>query len=404
MMKKVLFVVNILNQSNITTALLPLLGTMDPKDYDVDLYIMLNQGEMIARIPEYVHIQNRHPVPLGTDTKAGQRHLFFEKMKAGFRNGSFVTSVPYLIINMWRMLELNHVETTQLHERMIANGGRRLKEEYDVAIAFAEGAATYYVADYVKAKKKAAFVHEPMDPDGYNDILDSYCYDKMNHVFAVSERVKEAFLEVHPECMFNTDVYYNLVDQDKIRQLAKEGKPEGFEDKGLRLLTVGRLNSQKAFDVAIQAMAYLRKWHYPMKWYVIGEGPMKKDLQNIIDQKKLSDYFFLLGEKENPYPYFLNCDIYVHATRFEGKSIAIQEAQTLGCAVIVSDVAGNRDLVVNGYDGVICDLNGKKLAEAIADMAEDPYIRRRMGNRNMTKDLGYSKKSVEQLFAQIESE
>ena len=62
----------------------------------------------------------------------------------------------------------------------------------------------------------------------------------------------------------------------------------------------------------------------------------------------------------------------------------------------------HREQVVNGYDGVICDLNGKKLAEAIADMAEDPYIRRRMGNRNLQKDLGYTKKSIEQLFSMIE--
>ena len=154
--------------------------------------------------------------------------------------------------------------------------------------------------------------------------------------------------------------------------------------------------------MAIQAMAYLRKWRYPIKWYVIGDGPLKKSLQELIEQKKLTDYFILLGAKKNPYPYYANCDIYVHATRFEGKSVAIQEAQTIGCAVIVSDVSGNREQVVNGYDGVICDLNGKKLAEAIVNLAENPYVRKRMGNRNLEKDLGYSKKSIDQLFAQIE--
>ena len=395
MKKKVLFTINTLEQKKAGKVLINLLAAFEPSEYDIDLYIMLGRGDLLSKLPSYVNVLNKTVSERSSVTKK-------ECFLLGIRNGAFFQTLPYIISNFCRMSEKNSVSLPDLMGKTVAKGANRFKTEYDVAIAFSEGAATYYVADYVKAKKKAAWIHENMDADGFFEYLDENAYDKYNHVFAVSEGVKESFLEVHPECMHKTDIFYNLIDPEIIRSLAKEGTAEGFRDKGLRLLTVGRLHSQKAYDVAIQAMTYLRKWHYPIKWYVIGDGPMKIKLQELIDQKKLTDYFILLGAKENPYPYFANCDIYVHATRFEGKSVAIQEAQTLGCAVIVSDVSGNREQVVNGYDGVICDLNGKKLAEAIADMAEDPYIRRRMGNRNLQKDLGYTKKSIEQLFSMIE--
>ena len=58
----------------------------------------------------------------------------------------------------------------------------------------------------------------------------------------------------------------------------------------------------------------------------------------------------------NPYPYLRQADVYVHASRFEGKSIAIQEAQVLGKAIVVSDCSGNREQVEPGKDGLMCDL------------------------------------------------
>ena len=67
-----------------------------------------------------------------------------------------------------------------------------------------------------------------------------------------------------------------------------------------------------------------------------------------IEQLGLQNAFILVGAVNNPYPYYTQADLYVHATRFEGKSIAIQEAQTLGCPMVVSDCSGNREQVIQG--------------------------------------------------------
>ena len=71
----------------------------------------------------------------------------------------------------------------------------------------------------------------------------------------------------------------------------------------------------------------------------------------------------------------------MHATRFEGKSIAIQEAQVLGCALLVSDCSGNREQVENGTDGVLCQLSPEEISRNIAELLRDEEKCRQYGKR-----------------------
>ena len=83
------------------------------------------------------------------------------------------------------------------------------------------------------------------------------------------------------------------------------------------------------FDIAIKAAAILVKKGYTIKWYVLGEGEERNTLEQSIKEHNLIANFILLGIKENPYPYINNATIYVQPSRFEGKSLAIDEAKIL---------------------------------------------------------------------------
>ena len=161
----------------------------------------------------------------------------------------------------------------------------------------------------------------------------------------------------------------------------------GFEDyyEGKRILTVGRLTAQKAYEVSIDAMKLLKDQGVKARWYVLGEGELREKLQDRINRLGLEQDFILLGAKENPYPYYVQCDLYVHATRFEGKSIAIQEAQTLGCAILVSDCSGNREQVVNDVDGMMCSLTPEAISEQIKLLLENNEKRRQLGKQASVK-------------------
>ena len=131
---------------------------------------------------------------------------------------------------------------------------------------------------------------------------------------------------------------------------------------------------------------------YQARWYIIGEGAERKALEKQIAELGLQADFVLLGMKENPFPYYAQCDLYVHATRFEGKSIAIQEAQMLGCAVIASDCAGNREQMEDGVDGLLCPLTPEGIAEKIEELIDDPEKKNRLAAAAKQKVNGQTEK------------
>ena len=79
-----------------------------------------------------------------------------------------------------------------------------------------------------------------------------------------------------------------------------------------------------------------------------------------------------MGAVGNPYPWFAQADLYVHCSRFEGKSIAIQEALLLGCPVVVSDCSGNREQLTDGVNGQLCQLSASEIARTIRQLLADP--------------------------------
>ena len=79
--------------------------------------------------------------------------------------------------------------------------------------------------------------------------------------------------------------------------------------------------------------------------------------------------------------------MYVHATRFEGRSIAIQEAQTLGRPVVASDCNGNRQQITPGVDGLLCPLEAEALAGVIEELLGDEGRRRALGDGARAKKV-----------------
>ena len=136
---------------------------------------------------------------------------------------------------------------------------------------------------------------------------------------------------------------------------------------------------EKAHDVEISAMKILKDSGKPFRWYVLGEGEMRKRLEDQIRRLGLENDFILLGTVENPFPYYFQCDLYVHAAYVEGKCIAIEEAQILGCAMLVSDHAGIREQVDEGVDAEIFELDPNILAESILAFTEHPQKMKKYG-------------------------
>lgn len=403
---RVLFVINTLGYGGAERAMLNLFGALDPSQYEIFLYVLTNQGELAQELPEHVTLLNQNFHPYSVLTKQGRRELMHLVLRSGVKKGMFIRRAPYLMKNLVRMKKAGWIQADKLSWRILSDAAPHFSTEYDLAVAYLEGGSTYYVADHVRAKKKAAFVHIDYGRAGYCRDLDQDCYQKFDRIFAVSKEVQTHFLEVYPELAFKTDVFENRINPKRINRLAME--PGGFDDgfEGFRILTVGRLTAQKSYDVAIGAMALLKEMRkeksMPVRWYVLGEGELRSTIEQWIKEKGLEKDFILLGVKKNPFPYYRMADLYVHATAFEGKSIAIREAQVLGKPVIAADCSGNREQIEDGVDGMLCELTPQAVSEAIRWMISHPQKQSEYGKKAQEKAVRQTQ-GIEKFQSLIES-
>ena len=376
-MKKILFVINTMGRAGAEIAMLELLRRIDLRQYEVSVYVLMNQGELVKELPSGVRLLNRNHDDSSVFTPSGRIRLMKHTAQKMFCRGALVKNTGYLIRHLSGMILRGRIRWDKLLWRVISDGSEVPEEEYDLAVAFLEGGSTYYVADHVKARKKAAFVHIDYSRAGYNRHMDKDCYARMDRIFTVSEEVRTAFLAAYPEHRERVSVFHNIIDWDRVRNKALE--EGGFTDgyAGTRILTVGRLTEQKALHLSVQAMKLLKDAGIRARWYVLGEGEERPNLTKLIRKLGLEEDFILLGSSANPYPYFKQTDIYVHASRHEGKSIAVQEALFLGCPVLLSDCSGNREQITDGVDGMMCELTAESIARGVRTLIEDENLRKR---------------------------
>lgn len=396
--RKILFVTNTMGRAGAEKCLQALLELLDPAQYDLSVYSIINRGELYSDMPAYVHILNKKPCTKSVLNNAGLAAIARQILWSLIKKIHFITYLPYFFRVLAHQIKIKRLDFSKLFWMLLARSAKRFDEEYDLAVAFIEGAATYYVADYVKARKKATYVHIDYLAAGYDPKLDKKYYDKFDRVFCVSDTVRQVFLKAYPEYESKTFFFHNMVPRERILRLAKEG--EGFADgfDGLRILTVGRLHYQKAYDLAIPALAELRRRGHNVRWYVIGEGAEEDNLRALIKQNGVEDSFILMGCFANPYPYIAGCDIYSQASRFEGWCIALAESLVLARPVLASRCAGNEEQVTDGETGVLIDLSTENIVKGMEKLITSPELRAKFTQNLSGVTLDF-KKDLEMLYA-----
>lgn len=398
--KKILFVMNTMGRAGAEHALIQMMRSLDHEKYELFLYVLIPRGEVFAKVPDFVKILNRKTDCRSVLSLGGKFFIAGRLMKAAVSGGSLKNAVGHYAHSK-EQLNQSGKKKELILRRMLADGTAALPYKFDLAVAYLEGPATWYVSEKVKAEKKAAFLHIDYVKAGYTRELDHGCYQRFDRIFAVSKDVREKFLSVYPEYKERVSLFFNIIDKEEIRRLAE--LPGGIKDGygGIRLLTVGRLYYQKGYDNAVQTAAILKEMGYEFRWYVLGEGEEKKNIQNLIREKKLENDFILLGATDNPYPYFKQADIYVCTSRFEGKSIVIEEAQTLGKPVVSMRCTGIEEQISSGKDGVVTESDPSALAQEIGKLIDDPDRRKRFGIAAYKKDF-FDRAGLEQFLSLIQ--
>ena len=151
------------------------------------------------------------------------------------------------------------------------------------------------------------------------------------------------------------------------------------------ILSVGSLENQKGFDMAIEAADILRRHHIGFEWFILGEGKERDNLQKKINSSNLKGYVHLCGIRKNPYPYYKFCDLYVQPSRHEGYGLAVEEARILECCIIVTDFAGAKEQIKHQLTGSIINFDCEILEKEIRKLLTSSQLRKKY-KKNLEKE------------------
>lgn len=227
---------------------------------------------------------------------------------------------------------------------------KHIKNDYDIEIAFLEGPITRLFSCKNEKTKKIAWVHNDITKVFGSGIksnikkqIDEKIYSRYNKIIFVSRDNEEKFEEV-----YNLDVpkqvIYNYIDINSVIEKSKETADIKFEENEINIVTVSRLVNQKAIDRLIKVHARLIEEGFKHKIYVIGDGPEKDKLKQLINEKNIENTFRLIGKRENPYPYIKNANCFALLSNFEGYPMVLLEAQILKKYIIITDTAARETL------------------------------------------------------------
>ncbi|MGC9065458.1 MAG: glycosyltransferase family 4 protein [Candidatus Ratteibacteria bacterium] len=175
---------------------------------------------------------------------------------------------------------------------------------------------------------------------------------------------------------------YPLFFQKKISVIPNPVmKPENRagQRQGNLIVGVGRLSEEKNFQLLIRAFANIRK-KYP-QWHleIYGEGPLRKQLENLVIQLDLKESVKLPGVLKDIDQLLQKADIFVLCSKFEGFPNVLCEAMASGCAVIATKCDATGEIIVDNYNGLLVEHDLGYLEKAIERLIDEPNLRKKLG-------------------------
>ena len=154
------------------------------------------------------------------------------------------------------------------------------------------------------------------------------------------------------------------------------------ENEVLHFVTVGRLAPWKNIDKIIQAMALLNDKGFNFIFNIVGSGPIDEKLKKLVTDLKLEEKIFFLGQKKTNElnKIYLNSDIYIQASGYEGLPHVILEAINFNLSIISTPIGGTNEILLNGKNGWVLNLKEDKapdeydLQELIKNVVESRAV------------------------------
>lgn len=387
--KDILFVTHELQCGGAEKALISLLQVIDYDKFNVYVQLFWNRGLFLSQLHEKVILL---PAPVAFQYfDMPIKKALYECLK----KGRFDIIYNRIISSILMKFEKNVYRKEQLSWKYVSRCVPKLDKKFDYAVGCIEKGPNYYCVEKVDASKKLGWIHNDYDKMQMSKEIDIPFFNKIDYIFTDSEECKLVLEKNFPMFPGKFQVLKNIVSPKLIRKLALEKIDLPYS--GLKIISVGRFSHQKGYDMAIDAAKIVKDKGYDFNWIILGDGELKEELKKQISDNNLTDIIHLLGIKENHYPYVQQADVFMQTSRFEGKSISIDEAKILNKPILVTNFSTVNDQISNYKTGVIAEMNAESIAEKWIELIVDKGLRERLTHNLSLEDNG-TEGEIERLY------
>lgn len=325
------------------------------RGYSVSLILAKAKGPFLAQVPPQVRVVDLKSSRTSMSLLPLMNYLRRERPSALFS-------------------ALNHVNIVALAAKSLASAGvKTVVTEHVSLLPSAQNAPSY----------KGRVI----------PFLIRHFYPQADAVVAVSEGVARELIEVFKIPAHKVKVIYNPVVTPEVFAKAQETLAHPWFQPGQPpvILGVGRLVLEKDFSLLIRAFARLRK-SKGARLLILGEGPERPRLENLVRELGLEQDAALPGFVENPYPYMRQAAVLALSSRWEALPTVLIEAMALGTRVVATDCPyGPREILEGGKWGQLVPVGHEEaLAQAILKALDS--------SNNKNESLGEMRKSIEERF------
>jgi len=204
----------------------------------------------------------------------------------------------------------------------------------------------------------------------------------------------------------NKDFYSSIIESSKIKviqnpvseKFATLKRSSKADSDITTILTVGRLNSNKAHHIMLMALSKLQS--LPWQLIVVGGGPLQNQLQTLSKDLKLDKRVNFTGSIKNVDDYYKHADLFVFTSRSEGFPNALMEAHSIGIPCISTNCDfGPADIITDNSDGFLIPVDDvEALIEKLQMLITNKDLRKKISEKALAQSSRFEMKRIAEIW------
>jgi glycosyltransferase involved in cell wall biosynthesis len=230
--------------------------------------------------------------------------------------------------------------------------------------------------------------------DIYERTFGRYILRRSDHVLAVSEPARRHVISLGARAA-DVSLAPNGVEHARFAMPPIEGGDNPL------IISVGRLLVNKGAILLVEAAGELARAGVRFRMAFVGDGQLRGQLEARVRELGIGDRVQFVGHVRNPEAWIEKAEVVVRASYTEGLSLAVLEAMAAGRCNLVSDIPANKELIVDGDNGLLFTCgDAHDLARALRRAIDDPELRRRTARQALEDSLQYTWDRMARLHAE----